>query len=117
MKHLKNFSSLLEEEGMMPINQEMEINTPEIYAEEWMKSSQESGDYDVTWTDENGKVVTASFADVTQGPMNIEDNMGYLTFETLPGTSSDGNEYVGNVSLKEKKPSTFEIVSISIVKK
>jgi hypothetical protein len=122
MKHLKNFKSLLEEEEMLPMNiepmaEEPMMEEPEIYAEEWIKSSQEEGDYDVTWTNENGEVVTASFADITQGPMPVDGKMGYLTFETLPGTSSDGNEYIGNVTLEEAKPSMFEITGIAIVKK
>jgi hypothetical protein len=49
--------------------------------------------------------------------MPSEGDMGYLTFETLPGTASDGNEYTGKVTLEESKPSMFEIVSIAIVKK
>jgi hypothetical protein len=63
MKHLKTFKSLLEEEEMLPMNTEPEMEVPvmedpamegsEIYAEEWIKSSREDGDYDVTWTDEN----------------------------------------------------------------
>jgi hypothetical protein len=122
MKHLKNFKSLLEGEEMLPIDMEpMDkgpmVGEPEIYAEEWIKSDKEEGDYDVTWTDENGEIVTASFSDVTQGPTPTDGKMGYLTFETLPGTSSDGNEYIGNVTLGEKKPSMFEITSIAIVKK
>jgi hypothetical protein len=121
MKHLKNFKSLLEEDmtpmDIDPSGMESTIDSEGIPAEEWIKSSKEEGDYDVTWTNENGEVVTASFADATPGPMTIEDNMGYLTFETLEGTSSDGNEYIGRVTLEEKNPTTFEIVGISVIKK
>jgi hypothetical protein len=122
MKHLKNFRSLLEGEEMLPIDMDPMaegpmVGEPEIYAEEWIKSDKEDGDYDVTWTNENGEIVTASFSDVTQGPTPTDGKVGYLTFETLPGTSSDGNEYIGNVTLDEKKPSMFEITSIAIVKK
>lgn len=117
MKHLKKFNSISEAELMMPMDSNLMSESPEIYAEEWIKSDKEDGDYDITWTNENGEIVTASFADVTPQPMPSEGNLGYLTFETLPGTSSDGNEYIGNVTLKEKDPVRFEIARIGIVKK
>jgi hypothetical protein len=113
MKHLKTFTSLIESEGL----DNFEELAPTGYtATNWIHSSNELADFDITWENENGEEVTAAFVD--NSPLiDAEDGEAYSEMETLAGTSSDGKEYVADVKYAENAPETFEIVSIQIVGK
>ena len=120
MKYLKSFKSIMEQQNTSEFDEVQdpaEVELPEIpeeteevvepteeipqdgtYAETWVSSANPEGDYDVTWQSEAGETVTASFRD-TGGPLQTQGNgLAYSVFETIPGTASDGNEYVGEVS-------------------
>ena len=125
MKHLKKFNSLFEEEGMDNMGFGMERTemgdtvmqeNPGTEAKSWIKSTTEIADYDVIWNSPEGEEISASFSDIGS-PIKEDGDYGYSTFETVPGTSSDGNEYIGQVTYEEKKEGVFEIESILISKK
>lgn len=125
MKHLKKFNNLFEEEGMdnmgsdiegMGMEDDMMQKNSGTEAKSWIKSTTEIADYDVIWDSPEGEEVSASFSDIGS-PIKEDGDNGYSTFETVPGTSSDGNEYIGQVTYEEKKEGVFEIESILISKK
>jgi hypothetical protein len=106
MRHLKYFRTLSEGMGQEET----------IYADSWTPTENPEGDYDVKWTSPDGEEKMAVFAD-TGGPVMDEGEVGYSLFETVPGTSSDGKEYLGEVLYKElggDGSNEFQIVSILI---
>lgn len=110
MRHLKYFR---------PLNEEMDQTEEVIYADSWTPTQHPEGDYDVKWTSGTGEEVLAVFSD-TGGPMMEDGEIGYSLFETVPGTSSDGNEYFGEAVYKElggDGSHEFQIVSIMIKNK
>jgi hypothetical protein len=125
MKHLKDFDSIvenLEEADIVDPTDEMPVMEPVehtklINADSWVASANEEGDYDVTWKDDNGEDVTASFKDIG-GPIQDGGNgVGFSDFETIPGTSTDGKEYVAEVRYKEghgNSDNVFLITNIAI---
>ena len=125
MKHLKDFDSIVEnfneEDLVEPTAEEtmMDPKTPEsvINADSWVASSNEEGDYDVTWKNENGEEVTASFKDMGGPIQDGGDGVGFSDFETIPGTSTDGKEYAAEVRYKEgtgNSDNVFLIVNIAV---
>ena len=113
MKHLKTFTSLMESEDLENMGEEVAGGHP---ASNWIHSSNELADFDVTWENENGEEVTAAFVD--NSPFTeTEDGEAYSEMETLAGTSTDGKEYVADVKYAETTPETFEIVSMQIIEK
>lgn len=128
MKHLKDFDSIvenLEESDVMDPTGGMPVMEPVkdeslINADSWVASAHELGDYDVTWKNENGEEVTASFKD-SGGPIQQSgDGVGFSDFETIPGTSTDGKEYVAEVRYKEgigNSDNVFLITNIAISSK
>jgi hypothetical protein len=128
MKHLKDFDSIvenLEESDVMDPTGEMPVMEPVkdeslINADSWVASSNEEGDYDVTWKNENGEDITASFKDIGGPIQNGEGGVGFSDFETIPGTSTDGKEYVAEVRYKEghgNSDNVFLITNIAISSK
>jgi hypothetical protein len=113
MKHLKTFTSLIESEGLENMGEEVRGGHT---ASNWIHSSNELADFDITWENENGEEVTAAFIDNSPF-VDTEDGEGYSEMETLPGTSSDGKEYVADVRYTENAPETFEIVSVQVIEK
>ena len=125
MKHLKDFDSIvenLEESDVMDPTGEMPVLEPIkdeslINADSWVASAHEEGDYDVTWKNENGEDITASFKDIGGPIQNGGDGVGFSDFETIPGTSTDGKEYVAEVRYKEgngNSENVFLITNIAI---
>lgn len=109
MRHLKYFRPLNEEMGTEEV----------IYADSWTPTQHPEGDYDVKWSSATGEEKSAVFSD-TGGPIMDDGDMGYSVFETIPGTSSDGNEYIGEVVYKElggDGSNEFQIISIIIKNK
>jgi hypothetical protein len=128
MKHLKDFDSIvenLEESDVMDPTGEMPVMEPIkdeslINADSWVASANEEGDYDVTWKNENGEEVTASFKDMGGPIQDGGDGVGFSDFETIPGTSSDGKEYAAEVRYKEgtgNSDNVFLITNIAISSK
>jgi hypothetical protein len=113
MKHLKTFTSLIESEEFDNMSEETPGGYPAI---SWIHSSNELADFDITWTNENGEEITAAFIDNSPF-VDTEDGEAYSEMESLPGTSSDGNQYVADVKYAENKPETFEVVSIQVIQK
>ena len=107
MKHLKTFD-LINEEFDNPTEQE-------IYAETWNPSEVADADYDLIWTNADGETVSASFA-ASPGPiMNDTDGTASSTFDSVQGTSTDGNDYVAEAVYKEtKEEGKYAIVSFII---
>ena len=134
MKYLKKFKQIMEQEmigsdekGLPDVNYEKDFGNSydklgdseqeeaETFATKWVPSLNPEGDYDITWNS-GSEEITASFKD-TGGPLEeLGEGKGRSTFETIPGTSSNGKEYLGDVSYTESKknPGDFQIVSIKI---
>lgn len=107
MKHLKTFDLLNEEFG--PSGEQG------IYAETWNPSETPGADYDLIWTNPQGETVSASFA-ASPGPiMDDQDGTAISTFDSVPGSSSDGNSYVAEAVYKEtKEEDKYLVVSFII---
>ena len=125
MKHLKDFDSIvenLEESDVMDASGDSPVMEPVetqslINADSWIPSQHEEGDYDVTWTDENGEKVTASFKDAGGPIQSMENGTGFSDLESIQGTSTDGKEYVGEIRYQEGKGNSedvFLVTNISI---
>jgi hypothetical protein len=125
MKHLKDFDFIvenLEESDVMDTSGDSTVMEPVeklslINADSWIPSQNNEGDYDVTWTNENGEKVTASFKDLGGPIQKMEDGAGFSDFESISGTSTDGKDYVAEVRYKEgtgNSSEVFLIVNIAI---
>jgi hypothetical protein len=108
MRHLKNFDR---------INEEFDVpHSSAIYADSWEATKSERGDFDVIWADEQGNTVNATFEDAGD-LMKEGDGTAHSRFDSVPGSSSDGNDYVAEVLYKETKmPDDYVIVSMIIHK-
>jgi len=107
MKHIKTFDL---------INEEFEAQTEqEIYAESWNPSEVADADYDLIWANTQGETVSASFA-ASPGPiMNDADGSAISMFDSVKGTSTDGNDYVAEAVYQEtKEEGKYAIVSFII---
>jgi len=89
MTHLETFDS---------INENTETDGG-IQAKNW-KPVDGEGDYTITFQTSDGVDITADFKE-SRVPVDFEDNRKASgAFEMIPGTSSDGNNYVAEVQYK-----------------
>ena len=102
MKHLKNFDLVTEN-----------IEGGELYATSWTPAEGE-GDYTLTFSNAEGAEITADFKE-SKAPIGWEGKgKAYGAFEMLPGTSSDGKDYVAEVQYKEVEADDLEVTGFVI---
>lgn len=124
MKHLKTFNSIFEEESMYAEetytekpDQRYQKNPPVAEAKSWVKSSLENADYDIVWDSPEGEEITASFSDSGYPVEDYTDETSFSTFESVPGTSSDGKDYTASVSYTKVNEGVLQITEILIFNK
>ncbi len=108
MKYIKKFKSIYEQ---------LEVAQAEgITTSTFSPSQDPMGDYDITWKNESGEDVTASFKETTK-QIEKEGDEGFTYFETLPGTSTDGGEYVAEAEMEKSGGGTYNVISFTIMPK
>lgn len=107
MKHLKTFDF---------INEEFDTPTEqEIYAESWNPSKVAEADYDLIWANAQGEAVSASFIGSPGPIINNSNGSATSTFDSVPGTSTDGKDYMAEANYKEmKEEGKYVLVSFII---
>ena len=102
MKHLKNFDLITENVG-----------DTELYATSWTPAEGEA-DYKITFLNADGAEVSADFKE-TKSPIGWEGKgRAYGAFEMMPGTSTDGKDYVAEVQYKEVEAADLEVTGFVI---
>jgi hypothetical protein len=108
MKYIKKFKSIYEQ---------LEVAQAEgITTSAFSPSQDPMGDYDITWQNESGEDVTASFKEITK-QIEKEGDEGYTYFETLPGSSTDGGEYAAEAEMENNGDGSYQVIGFTIMPK
>ena len=122
LKHLKIFEQH-ESEGEVLDQQEF-VEKPELLPEtdatsfpaiSWTPIMEGEGEYLITFTTPAGEV-SAEFKEAKSAPiMNPENGGAEGIFEMLPGTSSDGKNYIARFHYQHVRVGDLEVVMVDVI--